>query len=371
MMKNRLAAVFAGILLLITTANAQPLLKEGSPAPDFSLKGVDGKTYSLASFREKDILVVIFTCNHCPTAQAYEEKIKKLVVDYSPRKVGVVAISSNDPLAVRLDELGYTDLSDSFEEMKIRAREHQFNFPYLYDGEKQQVAKDYGAQATPHVFILDKERKVRYQGRFDDTEKPGVPVKTPDVILAVEALLAGRKIENPETKTFGCSLKFSDKRHTVENEKKRWESEEVTVKSIDVEGVRELVANNTDKLRFINVWATWCGPCVSEFPDLLTIFRMYRGRDFEFVTISMDDPKKGDKVEKFLKSRFASGTNFHFTGDDKYKIIEALSAGWQGALPYSLVVEPGGKIIYSKQGPVDPHQLRKIIIESPSMGRYY
>ena len=363
--------IFTSFLCIHSELVGQSILKEGDPAPDFNLKGVDGKNYTLESFSDHDILVVIFTCNHCPTAQAYEEKIKKLVDDYSSKRVGVVAISSNDPLAIRLDELGYTDLSDSFEEMRIRAKEHHFNFPYLYDGKTQSVAQAYGAQATPHVFILDRNRKIRYQGRFDDTEKPGVPVRTPDVMNAIEALLAGRKIDNPVTKTFGCSMKYSDKRYTVEDEKKKWATETVTLQPIDMDGIKELLANNTDKLRFINVWATWCGPCVSEFPDLLTIYRMYRGRDFEFITLSMDDPERPDRVEKFLKNRHASATNYHFVGDDKYKMMETLSPEWQGALPFSIIIEPGGKVIYSKQGIIDPFQVKKIIVENPTIGRYY
>lgn len=231
-----------------------------------------------------------------------------------------MAISSNDPLAIRLDELGYTDLGDSFEDMKVRASEHNFNFPYLYDGETQSVAKAYCAQATPHVFVLDKARKVRYQGRFDDTEKPGVPVKTPDVVNAVTALLAGEEVANPLTKTFGCSMKFSDKRH---------------------------------------------------YPDLLTIHRMYRGRDFEFVTLSMDDPGKPERVEKFLKGKAASGANYLFDGEDKYALTDVISPDWRGALPYTLIVEPGGKVIYSQQGLIDPYEVKKVIVGSTVMGRYY
>lgn len=130
----------------------------GSPAPDFDLPGVDGKNYRLKDFSNAEILVVIFTCNHCPTAQAYEERIKKLVSDYKGKAVAFVAISPNDPLAVRLDELGYADVSDSFEENKIRARDHAFNFPYLYDGDKQEVAKAYGpARRLTFSSLTDSE----------------------------------------------------------------------------------------------------------------------------------------------------------------------------------------------------------------------
>jgi thiol-disulfide isomerase/thioredoxin len=120
----------------------------GSKAPDFSLPGTDGKTYSLKDFASAKLLVIIFTCNHCPTAQAYEERIKTLVTDYKTRGVAIVAISPNDRQAVTLGEMGYTDLGDSFEEMRIRAKYRQFNFRYLYDGETSQASMKYGPQAT-------------------------------------------------------------------------------------------------------------------------------------------------------------------------------------------------------------------------------
>ena len=127
-------------------------------------------TYSLADFQDAEILAIIFTCNHCPTAQAYEERIKKLVEDYQNRGVAIVAVSPNDPEAVRLDELGFSDLGDSLEDMKIRAKDQEFNFPYLYDGETQAMSRAYGPVATPHVFLFDRERKLRFAGRIDDHE---------------------------------------------------------------------------------------------------------------------------------------------------------------------------------------------------------
>src|SRR5262249_33778973 len=116
----------------------------GSPAPDFALPGVDGKNHSLKDYADARILVVVFTCNHCPTAQAYEARIKQLDADYRDKGMKLIAIQPNDPQALRLDELGYTDLSDSFDEMKLRAKDHDFKFPYLYDGETQAVSKAYG-----------------------------------------------------------------------------------------------------------------------------------------------------------------------------------------------------------------------------------
>src|SRR5204863_864089 len=143
----------------------------GSPAPDFNLPGVDGRSYTLKDFAEAKILVIVFTCNHCPTAQYYEERLKRLVTDYKPKGVAVLAIMPNDPKSVRLDELGWTDLSDTFEEMKLRARDQHFNFPYLFDGDTESVSRKYGPVATPHAFVFDGQRQLRYVGAIDDSER--------------------------------------------------------------------------------------------------------------------------------------------------------------------------------------------------------
>ena len=367
---------FILLLLAITPqTNAQSdehkTLAIGSPAPDFKLPGTDGKTYNLASFKNAGILVIVFTCNHCPTAQAYEDRIIQLAKDYSAKNVAVVAISPNDPKSVRLDELGYTDMSDSFNEMKLRAKQKKYNFPYLYDGDAQTTAKAYGPVATPHVFIFDKGRILRYQGRIDNVEKPTKPPTELNTRDAIEALLQNKPVPVATTKVFGCSVKWAGKTSLVKRGFEEWAKEPVTVNTIDEAGLKELIKNPTDKLRLINIWATWCGPCVTEFPDFVSINRMYRRRDFEFISISADDPGKQEKVLKFLQQQQASNTNYLFSIDDKYKLIEAIDPKWQGALPYTILVEPGGKIIYGKQGPIDAAEIKRLIVDNRLIGRFY
>ena len=352
-------------------ADEHKTLAIGASAPAFNLPGVDGKTYSLASFKNSKILVIVFTCNHCPTAQAYEDRLIKLTSDYASKGVAVVAISPNDPKSIRLDELGYTDLSDSFEEMKIRSQQKGYNFPYLYDGDTETASMAYGPIATPHVFVFDEERKLRYNGRIDDTEKPTKTPNSTDARNAIEALLSNTEIAVKTTKVFGCSVKWAEKGDWIEKAKADWASEPVTLELITEAGIKDLLKNNSDKLRLINVWATWCGPCVTEFPDFITMNRMYRGRDFEFITISADEPTKKEKALQFLKKKQASNTNYIFSIDDKYKLIEAIDPKWQGALPYTVLVEPGGKIVYAKQGPIDPIKMKMMIVENALVGRYY
>jgi thiol-disulfide isomerase/thioredoxin len=291
--------------------------------------------------------------------------------DYIGKGVQVVAINPNNPASLRLDELGYSDVGDSYEEMKIRAKDAGFNFPYLYDGETEAASKLYGPVSTPHVFIFDKERKLRYQGRFDDMEDPKKTPHSMDALSAINALLNKQDVQVATTRVFGCSIKWAEKKDWIQKAETTWAKEPVTLSSIDVTGVAELVKNPTDKLRLINVWATWCGPCVVEFPELVTINRMYRDRGFELVSISMDDTTANARVLRFLQKKQASSPNYIFTGDDKYKLMDAIDPKWQGALPYTLLVEPGGKIVYAQQGVIVPEELKKIIFNDHFMGRIY
>jgi len=369
---QRISVVIAAILLMPGSARSAPemprTLEIGQSAPDFNLPGVDGKNCKLADFAQAEVLVIIFTCNHCPTAQAYEERIKQLAADYKDKGVALVAISSNDPNAVRLDELGYSDMSDSLEEMKIRAEQRGFKFPYLYDGETQKVSLAYGPVSTPHVFIFDKQRKLRFVGRIDDSEKPE-RVKSRDTRNAIEALLAGGKVPVEKTKTFGCSIKWSGKREYVKKAFEQWANENVALEMVDAKGIKEIVGNDSGKLRLVNVWATWCGACVLELDELVAINRMYRGRDFEMITISADSPDRKEKALKFLRQKQASCKNYLFESDDKYLLMESVDEESLGGIPYTLLIKPGGEIIYRRLGLIDPLELKRAIVED--LGRYY
>ncbi len=367
----RTSLVAVGLFLLASSGMAigyADTLEIGSPAPDFRLPGVDGKTYSLESFRDAKILVVVFTCNHCPTAQAYEGRIQQLATGYKARKVALVAISPNDPAAVRLDELGYSDLGDSFEDLKLRAKERGFSFPYLYDGDDQKVARAYGPVATPHVFVFDRQRKLRFVGRIDNAEQPA-RVTSHDTRDAIEALLAGKPVAVEKTKVFGCSIKWSDKRESVKQSLAEWAKEDVTLKLIDEKAIRALVKNDSKRLRLINVWATWCGPCVAELPEFVTINRMYRNRDFELITISANSPEEKDQALEVLKKKQVSAANYLFDGNDKYKLMEAVDEKASGPVPHTLLVAPGGKVLYRQSGPCEPLAIKRAIVDY--LGRTY
>jgi thiol-disulfide isomerase/thioredoxin len=373
MIRSCLSGALVVVLLAAGTpaaipADAVDTLAIGASAPDFDLPGIDGKRYTLASFKDAKALVLVFTANHCPTAQAYEERIAKLSADFGPRGAKIVLVSPNDPFALRLDEQGYTDLGDTLEEMKARARERGWTMPYLYDGETQAMAHQYGPVATPHVFVFDAARTLRFAGRIDDNENPA-RAKTADARDAIEAVLAGRPVTVPTTKVFGCSLKWADKRALVKAGFDKWAQEPVTLTPVDEAAVKAITAGDAKKLRLVNVWATWCGPCLIEFPDLVALHRIYRGRDFEVVTVNGDTAELQGKAKAFLEEQHASMRNVAYDKSDPYALIEMVDPAWKGALPHTLLVAPGGKVIYRSEGAFDMAELRRRIVGW--VGRYY
>jgi peroxiredoxin len=361
-------ALAVPVPLRAAEAPAHPTLAIGAVAPDFDLPGVDGKRHTLGEFASARVLVIVFTANHCPTAQAYEDRIEKLHADFASKGVALVAVSPNDPRALRLDEQAYTDLGDTLEDMKVRAKERGWTFPYLYDGDTQEMSRKYGPVATPHVFVFDAERRLRFAGRVDDNENPA-RAKTHDARDAIEAVLAGREVPVATTKVFGCSVKWAEKRAWVEEGFAKWAEEPVTLEPVDRAGLQAVAAGDARKLRLVNVWATWCGPCVVEFPDLVTLNRIYRGRDFEVVTVNADKPESREKALAFLKEHQASMRNVAFVEDDPYALVDAVDPRWSGALPHTMLVAPGGKVIYRVDDAFDTLALRKAIVGW--LGRYY
>lgn len=169
----------------------------GDTAADFSMLNVDGKNVSLADYEGVNGYIIVFTCNHCPYAVMYEDRLIELQKKYEPQGYPVVAIMPNDP-EVKPD--------DSYNNMKIRADEKGFNFAYLYD-EGQKIYPIYGATKTPHVYLLDKDRVVRYIGAIDDSPKEASEVEETFLADAIEALKAGKTPDPATTKAIGCSIK--------------------------------------------------------------------------------------------------------------------------------------------------------------------
>lgn len=387
-MKSLLAialTILFGVSIVRAESQDIPELKIGDAAPDFSLIGIDDKMHTLAEYKEPQILMIAFISNHCPSSHAAEARFKKLISDMKYKSFKFVAINPNHPDGLSIDELGYSKYDDGFEDMKKYAADGKFDFPYLYDGETQAVAKAYGCLATPHIFVFDAERKLRYRGRFDDSAfEDAASVKSQDARNAVEALLAGKPVPVEITKPHGCSTKWRSRKKMISEQTEKWDKTPVDVAMIDATGLAALRKNGTKKLRMFNVWSTSCAPCVAEFPELVKTARKFDMRDFEFISISTDDPKDAPKVKAFLEKRRAGlsdklkastkaegreTNSFIWNGGDLDTLVKTLDSEWPGPIPHTILVDTDGKVIWRHNGPVDGELLRNRILEQ--LGEYF
>jgi peroxiredoxin len=352
------------LLFFTFTAFAQtshPILPLGSSAPDFSLPGVDGKIHSIGDYASSPVLVVVFTCNHCPIAQMYEQRIQQLEADYRDRGVAVVAIQPNNPKAIRIDELDSSDISDSLEEMKIRFAYKHLHYPYLYDGETQSVARAYGPQATPHVFIFDKDRKLRYEGRMDNSYRQEL-VNTQDARNAIDALLANRDVQVKKTGVFGCSTKWQEKEASRIEALRKIEEQPVKLEMATAADLKTLRRNPAKHMLLVSFWATWCGSCIAEFSDLEDTFQMYKVRDLDLVTVSANMPDEKAGVLRMLEKKRATSRNLLFASDDTVALQAAFDPAWESAVPYTILLDAEGKVLYKNLGSVDILELRRTIL---------
>ena len=338
-----------------------PILPLGSRAPDFSLPGVDGKTHKLADYASSPVLVVVFMCNHCPIAQMYEVRVQALADDYCDRGVAVVAIQPNDPKAIRIDELDSSDISDSLDEMKIRFEYKHLRYTYLYDGDTQTVTRAYGPQATPHVFVFDKDRKLRYEGRFDNSYRNEM-VKTQNARDAIDAVLAGREVTVKHTGVFGCSTKWEEKSASRIAALHKIDEQPITVDMATADDLKKLRENPAKRMTLISFWATWCGSCIDEFDDLEDTYLMYKVRDFELVTVSANMPDEKDSVLRMLNKKRATSKNLLFASSDTEALQKAFDPTWESAVPYTILLDANGKVLYKNLGTVDILELRRTIL---------
>jgi thiol-disulfide isomerase/thioredoxin len=359
----------------------------GSAAPDFALPGADGKTHTLAEYAASPVLAVVFTCNHCRASQLYEARLRKLDEDYRAKGVRLVAINSDRADAIPLSELASSDVGDSLADMKARVAYRRIEYPYLYDGDTQSVAAKFHVETLPHIFLFDRDRKLRYEGRIDDNVNESLVqsrdprnvneplVHNRDARNAIEAMLAGRRVPVERTEVAGCALLTASKTASRQQELAKIQAEPVALQMADEAALKKLRGNPTGKLLLVNFWATWCGPCVTEFPELETTYRMYRTRGFDFVSVSANDPDDKPQVIEFLKKNHASGLNYQFATPDTFGLQAAFDPAMPAAVPFTLLIAPNGDVLFQQLGELDFLKLRRAILanltDDPALQGYW
>ena len=370
---SRIAWRLSGLLVLLVTLPAAgcrgtdpPALALGSPAPDFALPAADGKIHSLRDYADDKVLAVVFTGNGCPSSQLYESRIQKLHDDYRRKGVAVVVINPNRPSLLEPADLAYSDVGETLDDMKARVAYRRLTYPYLSDGETQAAAKQFKVRTTPHVFVFDQSRTLRYEGRVDDHPRPDL-VKSSDARNAIDALLDGRSVPLARTSVVGCEVKGLSGSPTADAQAATdLEKEPVTVENAGADDLKRLRQNGTGKLLLVNFWATWCAPCVSEFPELEKTYRMYKGRNLDFVSVSVNDPAERAAVLEFLQSNRASHRNVLFATSDVYGLQAAFDPKMPAAVPFTLLIAPNGDVLHQELGEADIMKLRRAILANLS-----
>jgi peroxiredoxin len=344
-------------------AAEHPILPLGSAAPDFSLPGVDGSIHKLSDYASSKVLVVVFTCDHCPNAQMYEGRVTQIYNDYKAKGVAVVAISPNDPKAIRIDELDSSDVSDTLDEMKIRVAYKHLQYPYLYDGETEAVSRAYGPQASPHIFIFDQQRKLRYEGAIDDSYRIEF-VKRHYALDAINALLADQEVAVKHTGAFGCSTKWSDKEAANVAFMEKLNAQPVSVDTVSADALKALYKNADGNVRLIQFWSTRCSACLEEFAGIQDIYRMYSDRNFELVVVSMNKPDEKPVVMQWLEKTHATSRNLLFDSENTAALQKAFDPKWEAGpeIPYTILLDADGNVLYQTDKPVDQLKLRRTIL---------
>jgi peroxiredoxin len=364
-LKKRAAWSLLALLVVPLTVRAaeHPILPLGSAAPDFSLPGVDGKIHKLSDYASSKVLVVVFTCDHCPNAQMYEGRVTQLYNDYKDKGVAVVAISPNDPNAIRIDELDSSDVSDTLDEMKIRVAYKHLQFPYLYDGDTEAVSRAYGPQASPHIFIFDQQRKLRYEGAIDDSYRIEF-VKRHYALDAINALLADQEVAVKHTGAFGCSTKWSDKEAANVAFMEKLNAQPVTLDTVSADTLKALHKNADGNVRLIQFWSTRCSECVKEFAGIQDIYRMYSDRNFELVVVSTNRPDEKAVVTQWLEKTHATSRNLLFDSENTAALQKAFDPKWEAGpeVPYTILLDADGNVLYQTDKPVDQLKLRRTIL---------
>jgi thiol-disulfide isomerase/thioredoxin len=336
--------------------------------PPFQLPGIEGRIYDSTEFKKSELLAIVFLSNHCPTSQLFQHRIILLAKEYRNKGLAVVAISPNDPEAILPDELSYSSLGDTLPEMALRAKELQYPFRYLYDGKTQEVAKAYGVRVTPHVFLFDKKRKLRYSGRIGDPKNPERDDRQ-YLELAVNSLIHGSEPGIVHTHAFGNSIKWIKNRIITQKTMARYARESVYLKKATITNLKFVRKNNDKRPKLIYVWSNQDKNNRQELLQLAAIHKIYRKRGLKLVTICVDGNDFTDVAKKLLTETQSSGTNYICSGTEISPVVDLRAEEGTETTPFLGLLTSEAKIFYRSTKGLEPLTIKRHIIEALNLNK--
>ncbi|MCI0523908.1 MAG: redoxin domain-containing protein [Acidobacteria bacterium] len=315
----------------------------GQPAPDFTLADLNDQSHSLKDYRGKTV-VVSFISARCPISNAYKDRIRAVADEYGKRGVAFLGVNSNS--------------DESLEEMRAYAAKNNLTFTILKDPGNV-VADEYAAERTPKVYVIDGEGVLRYQGRIDNSQNLRM-VKRNDLREALNEMLSGKPVSVAETKALGCLIKRVQDISVVPAKAPpaQPKSADPIVAALKPADFAKFKDSAKGKVLVINFWATWCGPCIAEFPEFVALDAKYRDKGVKFVGITADDPADVQpKVIPFIKKQKVAFDIVLQDTDDPQEMIDQINKDWPGVLPATFVYDKQGNLAYSRFGIIDRNLL--------------
>ena len=321
----------------------------GQPVPDFALKDTTGKLHSLKAYRGQYV-VIGFIGAKCPISNAYTSRMNGIAEDYKAQKVVFLGINSNANEPLNL--------------IKENAAKAKYSFAILKDNNNV-VADLFGATVTPEMYVLDAEGVLRYHGRIDSASDIA-RVERHDLRVALDELLSGKEASKPDLKAFGCQIKRAPGSKLMPAQavaaKPKEPNTEGLVTLLKPAEFNKLKADSQGKVLLINFWATWCAPCVAEFPEFVKIDQDFRSRGVRTVAISTDEKSDIESaVIPFLKKQKAVFESYLSDADDPQMLIDVVDKNWSGALPATFLFDKQGKLVFTKYGIIDREELLKAL----------
>ncbi len=330
--------------------------------PTFSLMGTSGQVYTQADFDDKRILALVFMSNHCKVSQLFQNHINDLSKQFV-KEATILAISPNYEQAILPDELAYSDLGDSFEEMKKRAIRMKYNFPYLYDGEKQSLTRAIGVKITPTVYLYDEKRELFYVGRIGNIDSPDKR-ETSELYLAIMRALEEKEVAFKRTKVFGTSIKTKEHLMLAEQVRKRYADESIKLTHADDRKLDFYLNHKTQKPKLFYVWQTTDKNVRDNLMKLSFLYKIFRKRGLRLITVCIAEKKEEKEILDQLEKAQLSSTNFLSYGHHVGPLAKIIPSELEKVTPYYRLVGTEGNMLLGKQGEISEDKLRFEILRA-------